>query len=74
MRKVAYVAGVAAVLLTLTGAPALAAPGTDTLVTVGSPAAPFSQNKQNEPALAVDAQPPERARGRRERQHRHGGV
>lgn len=33
--------------------PALAAG--DTLVSVGSPATPFSQNKQNEPALAVDA-------------------
>ena len=37
--------------------PASAASG-DTLVTKGSPPAPFSENKQNEPALAVDANHP----------------
>jgi hypothetical protein len=35
-----------------------AAAGGDTLVSVGSPPSPFSQNKQNEPALAIDAHQP----------------
>ena len=35
-----------------------AAPGSDSLVTVGSTPSPFSQNKQNEPALAIDANHP----------------
>ena len=34
-----------------------ASPG-DALVTVGSPPSPFSENKQNEPAVAVDAHQP----------------
>jgi hypothetical protein len=34
---------------------ALATHGGDTLVSFGSPSSPFSQNKQNEPAIAIDA-------------------
>jgi len=33
---------------------AFASPKTDSLVTTGSPPSPFPQNKQNEPALAID--------------------
>ena len=33
-------------------------PSTDSLVTAHSPATPFSQNKQNEPAVAIDAHAP----------------
>ena len=39
------------------GGPVLAA-GSATLITVGSPASPFSQNKQNEPAVAIDPADP----------------
>jgi hypothetical protein len=46
---------VAAAAAAFTGtAVAVAAPPTDTLVSVGSPSTPFSQNKQNEPAVAID--------------------
>src|SRR5437588_3698037 len=48
----------AALVLALVGALPAAAQGGDTLVTVGSPVTPFSQNKQNEPALAVNAHQP----------------
>jgi hypothetical protein len=50
--------------LALTGVTLLLAAGSataqggDSLVSVGSPPAPFAQNKQNEPGLAVDAHDP----------------
>src|SRR5215213_9032888 len=50
------IAAVAALLVAPVGsAHALNA---DTLVTVGSPSSPFSANKQNEPAVAIDANHP----------------
>jgi hypothetical protein len=52
-------ASLAAVATALIGAAvSVAAPTTDTLVSVGSPPTPFSQNKQNEPAVAIDANNP----------------
>ncbi len=46
------------VLVMLPIAVTASAAGGDTLVNVGSPPSPFSQNKQNEPALTVDANHP----------------
>ena len=49
---------VASIALIATFSGVAAAFNPDTLVTVGSPTTPFSQNKQNEPAVAIDANHP----------------
>jgi hypothetical protein len=54
----ATLAVLAAVAVVSGAAVAAAQPGGDTLVTVGSPPTPFSQNKQNEPAVAIDPMHP----------------
>src|SRR5215216_2607559 len=51
-------AGLAVLCAALVALPAFGVHGGDTLVSVGSPASPFSQNKQNEPAVAIDANHP----------------
>ena len=55
MRRIPWAFVASAVAALLLAAPAGAS---DTLVSVGSPTTPFSQNKQNEPALAVDQNNP----------------
>src|SRR5712692_7108474 len=57
MRKAVSVALIAMLLLMAVVATA-SAYNPDVLVSNGSPPSPFSQNKQNEPALAVDANHP----------------
>lgn len=57
MRKLVSIV-VLTLLGSLAGVGAVSASGSDTLVSNGSPPSPFSQNKQNEPALAVDANHP----------------
>jgi hypothetical protein len=55
---VALAAGTLGLALAGPAAPVARAIGGDPLVTVGSPPSPFSQNKQNEPAVAIDANHP----------------
>ncbi|HET9323189.1 MAG TPA: sialidase family protein [Gaiellaceae bacterium] len=54
MRKQLWLLGTLAATLALAVPGAMAIPG-DREVSVGSPSSPFSQNKQNEPAVAMDA-------------------
>ncbi len=54
MRLNLWLLGAVAAALALVVPGAVAAPG-DREVSVGSPPSPFSQNKQNEPAIAMDA-------------------
>jgi hypothetical protein len=53
-RQIMVAGLVALVAALIIPAVASATHGGDTLVTVGGPSTPFSQNKQNEPAVAVD--------------------
>ena len=57
MRKALLLPLVAALVLSVASIAGAQTTGTEALVTNSSPVAPFSENKQNEPALAVDANP-----------------
>src|SRR3954468_9781979 len=56
MRRLFVLPAAAAVALVVIAIAGALAP--DTRVSVASPASPFSQNKQNEPTLAIDANHP----------------
>ena len=71
MRRIPWALAASVLIVLAFAAPAAAS---DTLISVGSPETPFSQNKQNEPALAVDQSNPNILVAGRQRQHRHGGV
>jgi hypothetical protein len=58
MRKVLALPLAAALVLGVAAIAGAAPAGTEALVTIGSPPAPFSENKQNEPAIAIDASRP----------------
>jgi hypothetical protein len=57
MRKLGWIAGVVAFAM-IFAVPAGAQAATESPVTVGSPSTPFPQNKQNEPAVAIDPNNP----------------
>jgi hypothetical protein len=57
-RHLRFVAVAAAAALPLLSTLPASSAGTDTRVSIGSPTSPFSQNKQNEPTIAVDAHNP----------------
>ena len=57
-RLLGLVAGLALVVAAAIGPASTASAQGDTLINVGSPPAPFSANKQNEPAVAIDANHP----------------
>jgi len=58
MRRAVLLSILVSGALLASAGPALAT-NPDTLVTVGSPSGPFAQNKQNEPAVAIDASRPD---------------
>src|SRR3954469_19766420 len=54
LRRASALSAVVVLLIGASASSVSAQPGGDVLVSVGSPAGPFSRNKQNEPAVAVD--------------------